>query len=96
MNSQNQWGKIIRDLRRERRLSIEKLAALSKVSKNTIGSLELNGQKRNCSVGILERVLAILGHELDAIPIEEDFKPMKFVSATYFHSKVGGMNDEHI
>lgn len=92
----NQWGKIIRDLREEQNLSIEKLAALSEVSKNTIANIELRGEKRSCSIRILEQILTILGHDLDAIPIEEDLKPVKFVSAAYFHSKIGGMNDEHI
>jgi|TARA_R110000787_G_scaffold25275_2_gene71075 transcriptional regulator with XRE-family HTH domain len=89
----NQWGKIVREIRREKDISIKQLGRLSDVGENTVGNIERRSQ--NCSVQILEKILSPLGYELEAMAI--DPKPIRFISAkVLYEGKIGGMNDELI
>ena len=71
------WGKLLREMRQEKNLSIKDLGQMCGVNASTISSIE-NG-KRGPGVDTLEKILFSLGYELDAVII--DAPPLKFISA---------------
>lgn len=64
------WGRIVRDRRKELRLTQADLAELSGVSDNTIKNVEA----ANCSVSldVYEKILNALGYDLEVIDMQHD------------------------
>ncbi len=60
-------GNKIKSLRKEKRISQEALAKKVGISRNTLSKLE-NGYIANISIVTLDRVLNILGYQLDIKP----------------------------
>ena len=65
------WGQMIADLRTEQKVSRPALSRMSGVPANTIANIE--NAKTSSSITTVERLLIVLGYELDAIPIREGF-----------------------
>lgn len=60
------WGKIIKECRKEAGLSQEDAANAAGLSPTWLGSLE-RGNQRNPTVTNLERILDVYGYDLEAI-----------------------------
>ena len=60
-------GNKIKSLRKEKRISQEALAKRVGISRNTLSKLE-NGYIANISIVTLDRVLNVLGYQLDIKP----------------------------
>ena len=58
---------MITDIRTEQKVSRPELALMSGVPVNTIGNIE--NAKTSSSITTIERLLIVLGYELDALPI---------------------------
>ncbi len=63
----SELGNEVRKLRKERKLSQEKLAKTVGISRNTLSKLE-NGYIANISIVTLDKVLNALNHQLDIKP----------------------------
>ncbi len=63
----SELGSKIRELRKEKNISQEKLAKMANISRNTLSKLE-NGYIANISIVTLDKVLNILHFELDIKP----------------------------
>tara|TARA_R100001086_G_C11814363_1_gene252432 strand:+ start:904 stop:1194 length:291 start_codon:yes stop_codon:yes gene_type:complete len=72
------WGNLIREIRKEKNISMKQLSELSGVAATTIGGVERKGH--NTSVQVLEKLLFALGYELEAMVIGNP-KSLKFFSA---------------
>jgi len=59
------WPKLVRDLRRERNLSVRRLADLANINRSTLTRFEAGGG--NIRVDYLEAIFAVFGYELDAV-----------------------------
>jgi len=60
----SELGERIKTLRKERKLSQEELAKRAGISRNTLSKLE-NGYIANISIVTFEKVLNILGYQID-------------------------------
>lgn len=60
----NFWGRLITDLMQEKGISERRLAELAKVNRSTLRRFQATGY---CSVVTLDRLLAALGYELEAL-----------------------------
>ena len=60
----SELGERIKTLRKERKLSQEELAKQAGISRNTLSKLE-NGYIANISIVTFEKVLNILGYQID-------------------------------
>ena len=60
----SELGERIKTLRKERKLSQEELAKRAGISRNTLSKLE-NGYVANISIVTFEKVLNILGYQID-------------------------------
>jgi len=60
----SELGSKIRSLRKDKKISQEKLAKSAGISRNTLSKLE-NGYIANISIVTLDKVLNILGYQLD-------------------------------
>ncbi len=63
----SELGNEVRSLRKERKISQEKLAKTVGISRNTLSKLE-NGYVANISIVTLDKVLNALDHQLDIKP----------------------------
>ncbi len=63
----SELGSKVRELRKEKRISQERLAQTVGISRNTLSKLE-NGYIANISIVTLDRVLNALGYQLDIRP----------------------------
>jgi len=61
----NFWGELIRLLREEKGLSLRALARAVNINRSTLRKMELGEAK--CDILTLERLLAYLGYEVEAI-----------------------------
>ena len=77
-NTNFHWGRLIREIRKEKGISIKQLSELAGVAATTIGGIERNGY--NTSIQVLEKILFALGYELEAMVIGNP-KPLKFFSS---------------
>jgi len=64
----SELGSRIKNLRKEKKISQEKLAKSIGISRNTLSKLE-NGYIANISIVTLDRVLNTLGYQIDIKPI---------------------------
>lgn len=55
-------GKVIREIRREQKMQIGRLAELSGLHRNTVSRVELG---ENVSLENFEKLLAALGHQME-------------------------------
>jgi len=72
------WGNLIREIRKEKNISITQLSELAGVARTTIGSIERSSC--NTTVQVLEKILFALDYELEAMVIGKP-KQLKFFSA---------------
>ena len=70
--SQNHWSVLLRDLRSEAGLTQRELARRTRMSQRTIADYENIHDPRQLSVYKVERLLAELGYELDAVLVKKD------------------------
>ena len=77
-NTNFHWGNLIREIRKEKGISIKQLSELAGVATTTISGIERKGH--NTSIQVLEKILFALGYELEAMVIGNP-KPLKFFSA---------------
>jgi DNA-binding XRE family transcriptional regulator len=64
----NFWGKLVKELRAEFRMSQRELARHARVNRSTLRRLE--DGIAGCNINIVERLLNTLGYDLDALPRE--------------------------
>jgi len=64
----NFWGRLIRNLRDEQKISQRQLAAKAKVNRSTLRRIEDNEARGD--IDIIERLLNFLGYELEAMAKE--------------------------
>lgn len=75
------WGSVIRRLREEQQISQRTLSASARVSRTTLRKMEAGEDAGG--VNALERLLGILGYELEALKIDRaGLKPWREVYRT--------------
>ncbi|MEJ6846701.1 helix-turn-helix domain-containing protein [Sinorhizobium fredii] len=65
MEDNNFWGRLIRKLREEQKVSQRVLAARAKVNRSTLRRIETG--ETSGDIEIMERLLGYLGYELEAL-----------------------------
>lgn len=65
-SSERFWGDLIRAIRVEQRMSMRRLCMMGRINMRTLRHLE--GGDAYAYIGLVEKILDILGYELDAFP----------------------------
>lgn len=63
---QNNWSQILRDIREERNMTQRELAYRAKIPQSTIMDYENVEAARHLSIYKVEKILDVLGYEVDA------------------------------
>lgn len=65
------WSQLLRELRREARMTQTELAYKTKMPQRTIAEYENVGASRQLSIYKIELILAALGYEIDVFLVEK-------------------------
>ena len=63
----NHWSVLLREIRNEAGLTQRELARKTRMSQRTVSTYENTHEPRHLSIYKVERLLAVLGYELDAV-----------------------------
>tara|TARA_R100001369_G_scaffold87367_1_gene122822 strand:- start:50 stop:274 length:225 start_codon:yes stop_codon:yes gene_type:complete len=72
INNRNNWSQILKDIREERNITQRELAYRAKMPQRTVAEYENVEASRQLSIYKIEKILDVLGYEVDVFLRDED------------------------